>query len=68
MKLKTLKLTKDVHDHLIKMGLFTFDDLEKEVLTQRAEILARHKDSTKYFCMYGCSDCEDVYRIAKEIA
>ena len=67
MKLKTLKLTQDVHEHLEKMELFTFNDLEKEIKKQRAEILERHKGTTGYFCMYGCSDCEDVYRLAKQI-
>jgi vacuolar-type H+-ATPase subunit I/STV1 len=54
MKLKDLKLTKDVHSHLEEMGLVTFDDLKKAVEFQRASI---PEDAA---CQLGCSDCEDV--------
>jgi len=54
MKLKDLKLTKDVHTHLEKSGLVTFDDLKKEIKRQRASI---PEDA---ILQTGCSDCEDV--------
>ena len=54
MKLKDLKLKKDVHDHLEEMGLVTFEDLKEEVERQRASI-PKHAP-----LQLGCSDCEDV--------
>ena len=53
MKLKDLKLTKDVHAHLENMGLETFDDLKKECKRQRDNI----PDNAVLRSI--CSDCSE---------
>ena len=42
MKLKDLKLKKDVHDHLEEMGLVTFEDLKEEVNANEQVFLNMH--------------------------
>ena len=51
--LKDLKLTKDIHTHLEKMGLVTVDDLKKECKRQRDSI----PDDAVFRSI--CSDCSE---------
>lgn len=65
MKLKDLKLSKDVHDHLETMGLSTFEDLKKECKRQRDSI---PDDAVMRSICSDCSEAEMViWKMEKEL-
>ena len=55
MKLQEFKFSLDIHNHLIKMGLNTFEDLKNEYRRQMNSIPDDHP------LQVGCSDCSAAY-------